>query len=120
MLFRSDMQVTVKPYNIVDGKTEGGAAAAKYCDINGTKIDMNAWGKSNSKIIDGGRIDGGRINEVLYFVKQVPPTPKTLDECRGNAIADYQDALEKEWVAQLRAKHTVKVDEKVFNSLIKK
>lgn len=113
-----DMKLTVKPYNIVDGKTEDGAAAAKYCDINGTKIDMNAWGKSKSKIIDGGRISGERT-EVLYLVKQVPPTPKTLDECRGTAIADYQDALEKEWVAQLRAKHTVKINEKVFNSLIK-
>ncbi len=113
-----DMKLTVKPYNIVDGKTEDGAAAAKYCDINGTKIDMNAWGKSKSKIIDGGRISGERT-EVLYFVKQVPPTPKTLDECRGAAIADYQDVLEKEWVAELRAKHTVKINEKVFNSLIK-
>lgn len=113
-----DMKLTVKPYNIVDGKTEDGAAAAKYCDINGTKIDMNAWGKSKSKIIDGGRISGERT-EVLYLVKQVPPTPKTLDECRGAAIADYQDVLEKEWVAELRAKHTVKINEKVFNSLIK-
>ena len=111
-----DMQVTVKNYNIVDGKDaglEGDAANAKYCDINGTKIDMKAWGKTKSKIHYGKR------TEVLYFVKQVPPMPKTLDECRGTAIADYQDALEKEWVAQLRAKHTVKINEKVFNSLIK-
>ncbi|MBO7478440.1 MAG: peptidylprolyl isomerase [Salinivirgaceae bacterium] len=111
-----DMQVTVKNYNIVDGKDaglEGDAANAKYCDIDGTKIDMNAWDRNKFKIHYGKR------TEVLYLVKQVPPMPKTLDECRGTAIADYQDALEKEWVAQLRAKHTVKINEKVFNSLIK-
>ena len=109
-----DMQVTVKKYNIVDGKAEGGTDDAKYCVLDGGKIDMNAWGKSKAKIHYGER------TQVIYFVKRVPPTPKTLDECRGAAIADYQDALEKEWVAQLRAKHTIKVDEKVFNSLIKK
>lgn len=47
------------------------------------------------------------------------PTPKTLDEARGYAVAEYQDELEKSWNAQLRAKYPVKVDEAVFRSMVK-
>ncbi len=47
------------------------------------------------------------------------PVPKALDEARGYAVAEYQDYLEKEWNAQLRAKYSVKVDETVFKSMVK-
>lgn len=47
------------------------------------------------------------------------PTPKTLDEARGYAVAEYQDNLEKTWNAQLRARYPVKVDDKVFQSMVK-
>lgn len=57
----------------------------------------------------------------LYCIlRYLPPMPKTLNECRGTIISSYQEVLEKEWIEQLRAKHTVKIDEKVFNSMIKK
>jgi peptidyl-prolyl cis-trans isomerase SurA len=52
--------------------------------------------------------------------KIIPPTPKTLDEARGYIIADYQDQLEKDWVASLQAKYPVKVNEEVLMSLVKK
>lgn len=52
--------------------------------------------------------------------KILPPTPKTLDEARGYIIADYQDQLEMDWVAGLRLKYPVKVDEAVLMSLVKK
>src|SRR5690606_21268825 len=47
------------------------------------------------------------------------PAPKALDEARGYAVAEYQDHLEKEWNAQLRAKYPVQVDEAVFRSMVK-
>ena len=47
------------------------------------------------------------------------PAQKTLDEARGYASAEYQDALEKSWNARLRAKYPVKVDETVFKSMVK-
>ena len=50
----------------------------------------------------------------------IRPQPKTLEEARGYIIADYQDQLEKEWVASLQKKYPVKVDEAVFVTLTKK
>ena len=45
--------------------------------------------------------------------------PKTLDEARGYAIAEYQDHLEAEWNAKLRKKYPVKINEDVLKSIIK-
>ncbi|MBK6392768.1 MAG: peptidylprolyl isomerase [Saprospiraceae bacterium] len=52
--------------------------------------------------------------------KILPPSQKTLEEARGYVIADYQDYLEKEWVAQLQKEYKVVVNQEVFDSLIKK
>jgi peptidyl-prolyl cis-trans isomerase SurA len=57
---------------------------------------------------------------IIRVEKIIPPQPKSLDEARGYIIADYQDQLEKEWVASLQTKYPVKVDETVFVTLIKK
>ena len=45
-------------------------------------------------------------NQVFVLVKNVlEPTPKTLKEARGLVTADYQNFLEKEWIAELRNKY---------------
>ena len=62
-------------------------------------------------------------NKTVKFVKieeVLPPTEKTLKEARGYVVADYQDHLEKEWVEELRKEYKVKVNKKVFESLVKK
>ncbi len=50
----------------------------------------------------------------------IPPQPKSLEEARGYIIADYQDELEKEWVASLQKKYPVKLDENVLKTMIRK
>lgn len=50
--------------------------------------------------------------------KRVPPTPKTLEEARGQVIASYQDHLEKEWIMALRRKYQVEINTAVLYSLI--
>ena len=45
-------------------------------------------------------------NQVLVLVNEVlNPTPKTLKEARGLVTAEYQNFLEKEWIAELRSKY---------------
>ncbi|MBC8048389.1 MAG: peptidylprolyl isomerase [Fimbriimonadaceae bacterium] len=51
--------------------------------------------------------------------KMVPSQPKTLKEARGYVISNYQDHLEKKWIEDLKAKYSVKVNEDVFNSMVK-
>ena len=47
------------------------------------------------------------------------PTPKSLDECRGAAIAAYQDHLEKEWIMELQRKHRHKINREALYSLVR-
>lgn len=49
----------------------------------------------------------------------VSPEPKALKDARGIITSDYQTYLEKEWLAELRAKYPVTVNEPVVNSLFK-
>lgn len=62
---------------------------------------------------DNGLFSFAKITEIM------PAGPKTLSEARGYIIADYQDYLEKQWVEKLRKEYDVKVQDKVFESLIK-
>jgi peptidyl-prolyl cis-trans isomerase SurA len=65
-----------------------------------------------------------KINDSSYqfiLVKQVvKPEPKSLKEAKGYIVSDYQEYLEKTWLAELRNKYPISVDESVFKSLIKK
>ena len=55
----------------------------------------------------------------LYFVRGdlVPPSPKTLEEARGQYLSAYQDELEKEWISALRKAHKIRVNKKVLKSI---
>ncbi|OAV44663.1 peptidylprolyl isomerase [Lewinella sp. 4G2] len=56
----------------------------------------------------------------FYKVEKLLPTaPKKLDEARGYVIADYQDELERRWVAELRDAYPVKINKKVLNKIIR-
>lgn len=49
----------------------------------------------------------------LVHIKEIlPPGPKSFDDARASVISDYQNYLEKEWLAKLHSKFTVKVNEK--------
>ncbi len=64
-----------------------------------------------------------RKNKTITFMKVeeiLNSTTKKLSEARGYVVADYQDFLEKQWLAELRKAYKVRVDKKVFKSLIKK
>lgn len=43
--------------------------------------------------------------------------PDSYEDVRGLVTADYQDALEKQWVAELREKYTVEVDYDVLKTV---
>ncbi len=59
--------------------------------------------------------DGATV--VVDVVSVRGPEPKPLEACRGAAIAAYQDELEARWIAELRAKYAIAVNEEVLHSL---
>ena len=44
---------------------------------------------------------------------------RSFDEARGLVINDYQNILEEKWITELKKKYPVKVNEAVFQSLLK-
>lgn len=58
-----------------------------------------------------------------YFVtkinKVLPAGAKTLEECKGKAINDYQQYLEQNWVDSLKKEFTVKINQDVFENVKK-
>jgi peptidyl-prolyl cis-trans isomerase SurA len=44
---------------------------------------------------------------------------RDFDEARGLVINDYQNILEEKWIAELKNKYPVKINEAVFQSLLK-
>lgn len=54
-----------------------------------------------------------RVNKVL------PAGEKTLEECKGKAINDYQQYLEENWVSDLKKEFTINVNQAVFEKVKK-
>jgi peptidyl-prolyl cis-trans isomerase SurA len=80
--------------------------------------------KPNTKFVEG-MITEPLVNEndgTATFVKILRIYPanqqRNFDEARGLVINDYQNFLEEKWIEQLKKKYPVKVNEKVFQSLL--
>lgn len=62
------------------------------------------------------------VDETYYLVEidhLVPPGIKTFEEARAQVVSDYQDALEKNWIAALKRKYAVRVNGKGKKFVIK-
>ena len=51
------------------------------------------------------------------YGKVLKKGPEDYTDVRGLVVADYQEALEKQWVAELRKKYTVFVDKNVLSTV---
>lgn len=55
---------------------------------------------------------------VVYISKVHPqPEPRSFDDARGLVINDYQQVIENEWIAALKKKYPVAVNQQVLNTL---
>ncbi|MBQ7490673.1 MAG: peptidylprolyl isomerase [Bacteroidales bacterium] len=55
-----------------------------------------------------------------YPVSKSDPTPRPFEEVKSAVLTEYQDFLESKWLEALRVKYPVRVNEKVFDSILKK
>jgi peptidyl-prolyl cis-trans isomerase SurA len=80
--------------------------------------------KKNTKLTPG-TVTEPLINEAdgtASFVKIIHTypghQPRNFEESRGLVINDYQNFLEEKWITELKKKYPVKINEKVFQSLL--
>ena len=83
--------------------------SGKFSRKENKLIDAIPWtpGFSNETVTNG-------ITEFVYVRKVLKPAVKELNEARGLITADYQNYLEKEWIASLRATYPVEVNKDVL------
>ncbi len=74
-------------------------------------IDQVTWKKGMYSQAKNNRFYHILIHDVL------PPKLKGLDEIRGIVIADYQNELDRQWIAALREKYPVEINEDVLQFL---
>jgi peptidyl-prolyl cis-trans isomerase SurA len=68
------------------------------------------------------KTDIAKRDKALNFMKieeVLEPAQKTLKDARGYVVADYQDFLEKAWIKELKSNYAVKINDKVFDGLVK-
>ncbi|GAA3922224.1 peptidylprolyl isomerase [Hymenobacter algoricola] len=92
------------------------------------QITQRSFQKGDNKVVDElltrgpGSYDvpkDGRYYNVTID-KVLPAGPKTLAEARGQATSDYQNYLEKQWIAQLRDQYPVKINQPEVDKLVTK
>ncbi len=90
------------------------------------KVERGLWTMGKSAAVDK---YGFKLKDVDYTpseefplvipVGKVIKAPQEYMDERGKVTTDYQDLLEKEWVAMLREKYPVVVNQEVFEALLK-
>jgi peptidyl-prolyl cis-trans isomerase SurA len=55
------------------------------------------------------------------LISKIYPTPgqKSFADARGDVVSDFQDDIDKKWIAELKKKYPVKVNEDVLKSIAK-
>lgn len=64
-------------------------------------------------------IADGKYYFVVQINKILPAGDKTIEECKGKLVNDYQQYLEQKWVDDLKKEFTVQVNQEVFESVKK-
>ncbi|MFK8056491.1 MAG: peptidylprolyl isomerase [Saprospiraceae bacterium] len=80
-------------------------------------IDQIKWKKGSHTLAEQDR--KRKVSRIGVIKTVLDPTQKELSEARGYVIADYQDQLEREWVAELEKTYEVRMNKDIFEMLIR-
>jgi peptidyl-prolyl cis-trans isomerase SurA len=94
--------------------------------ITNVKVEKGLFVEGDNKMVDryGFGLDVKVDTDEAYpFVlvsgKLLNYTPEEYTDVRGMVTADYQEYLEKEWIAALRDRYPVKINQKVLSTVRK-
>lgn len=76
------------------------------------EVDKTGW-----KTGAGESFSAEGVHSFIYVRKILDPMVKRLDEARGLVTADYQNHLEKLWIADLRSRYPVKVNRELLKTV---
>ena len=111
---------TGKPFKeIVEEKNnEVQVDSARYelAQINGANNSFPPGADSYSTIVKN---SDGTATFIKYLKNYEANQQRSFDEARGLVINDYQNVLEIKWLAELKKKYPVKVNEPLVKTLIK-
>src|SRR5436190_1439767 len=63
--------------------------------------------------------DDNSASFALIFKIYPMPGQKTFADAHSDVVSDYQDSIDKKWIAELKKKYPVKVNEEVLTSIAK-
>jgi peptidyl-prolyl cis-trans isomerase SurA len=63
--------------------------------------------------------DDNSASFALIFRIYSLPGQKTFADARGDVVSDFQDSIDKKWIAELKKKYPVKVNEEVLKTIAK-
>jgi peptidyl-prolyl cis-trans isomerase SurA len=94
-------------------------------DVINVMTSSGIFEEGNNNIPKGTKLEVGVSNITkngeYYFVTKVnkllQPGTKSLEDCKGKAINDYQQYLEENWVGNLKKEYTVKVNNDIFEKI---
>lgn len=86
--------------------------SAKFVRGDNEIIDQIEWKPGMTR-------DIVKDKQVVFVVvhNMLPSQPKSLDEAKGLITADYQSALEKAWITELKAKYPIVINTQVVDSV---
>jgi len=116
---RKMLKAGKKPKEIQDAINKSSQLNVSIEDVTylkGENKNIDANWKEGVAAMD---VKDERENKILVIVvnKLTPKSPKTIAECRGPVTADYQTWLDAEWLAFLKNKYKVTVNQEVLNSI---
>ncbi|MFT3703182.1 MAG: peptidylprolyl isomerase [Agriterribacter sp.] len=116
---RADIQTYISKWRTLAessaGKIVADSARFELTQIPGNPENIKP-GKLTESITD---TTDGSTNFVYIINTYKEPAQKNFEEAKGMVINDYQGVLEQQWVANLKKKYPVKINESVFKSLNK-
>jgi peptidyl-prolyl cis-trans isomerase SurA len=120
----TDMEMIKKAHKMLKNKSTPEQIKEKLNTADKVYVmtKVGVFEEGNSALPKGLKSEAG-VSDILkegeyYFVtevsKVIPAGIKTLEECKGKVINDYQQYLEQNWVSDLNKEFNVKVNQEVF------
>ena len=79
----------------------------------------NTWVDQSDKKAGNYSFEKEGRHYLVMIEKIESPRAKELEECRGLAISDYQNFLEKKWLDELKFKYPVTINKEELDKLVK-